>query len=231
MKRLMYFVVISLLLSLLVSCGGIKRSMQAKAASVLEEQAKEMGLDVDIDAEMFKDGIAEGLAGEAMEEILETGAESLGKQLDEAFSDEILQEMGESMDALDAAVERDAEGNITNIRIDGENSVINLDGSTEWPSEMPGKIPRYEDGMLFTYQIEEDEMISLVFGGNSLDYAKEYTQQLKRVFTPVYEVSEEGWIFVGTSDSDGVVLAYNDGGVVLQYYMGTDFADNWQSPE
>jgi len=215
---------------LLLSCGAAKRSLQEKAASMLEEQAQEMGLDVDIDANALKDGIGKGLAGEALEEILEPGVESLSKQLDAAFSDEILEEMAESMGALDAAFERDAEGNITNMHIEDENAVFDMDGSTEWPDDIPSRIPRYEDGMLFLVQREEGESITLAFGNNSLDYAKEYTGELKKIFDTVLEAEEDGWAFVGISNSDGVVLAYNDGSVVLQYYMSTEFAESWQQP-
>lgn len=230
MKKIFAATVLLLWIMLLLSCGAAKRSLQEKAASVLEEQAREMGLDVEIDADALKDGIAEGLTGEALEEILEPGVEALSEQLEGAFSDEVLEEMAESMGALDAAFERDADGNITNIHLEDEDGVFDMNGSTEWPDDLPSRIPRYEDGMLFLTQREEGESITLAFGNNSLDYAKEYTLKLKKNFNTVLESEEGGWVFVGTSNSDGVVLAYNDGGVVLQYYMSTEFAESWQQP-
>lgn len=208
-------ILLLLLVSLLLfSCGAVKRSIQEKAAGVLEEQAAEMGLELDIDTDNLEGGLIEGLASEAV-----------GTALEEAF----LEEFADSMGEMDGAFERDADGNIIGLHMEGEGTEINTDGSTPWPSEIPSKIPEYTDGMIFSSQIEEGEMITLYLYDTTQDQAKAYVDgSMKPLFDTVIEqYDEETWVYVGASDSDGVVIAYDDEGLAFQYYMNADFVSQW----
>lgn len=228
MKKVYAFIGIVLAATLLFSCGKAKQKLQEKMVETMESKAEEMGVAMDLDDINLENGLVEGLTGEALEEMLEPGAESLQKQLEAAFSDEALEELAQSMGALDAAFERDAEGNVINMKIEEEGTVINLDGSTPWPAEMPAKIPEYTDGLIFTYQIEEEDKINVVIGDTTAEEAAGYIAQLKPMFETVFEKTGEDWVYSGVSESDGMVVAFDEGSLFLQYYFHTDFAEDWQ---
>lgn len=227
MKKVMAIISTILAITLLFSCGKAKQKLQDKMLETVESKAEEMGVTVDLDDVSLDNGFIEGLA----EGAIVPGAESLQKQLEAAFSDEALQEMAESMGALDAAFERDAEGNIINMKIEDEGTVINMDGSTPWPEEMPAKIPEYTDGMIFTYQIEEEDNITVVIGDTTAEEVASYVAQIKPLFDTLFEITDEDWVYSGASESDGMVVAYDEGSLYLQYYFHADFADDWQMSE
>jgi len=211
---------------ILLSCGKVKENLQQKAADVLEEKARDAGLNISSDD--LKDSISQGLGEKALEGVLEPGVESLTEQLESAFSEEALEEMAESLGALEGAFETDAEGNIINMHLEDEGMELNLDGSTPWPEAIPSRIPQYQDGLIFTTQVEEGESVMAVIAMTSQEKALAYVNQLKEIFDTVFEVYEEDWVYVGATEKDGIVLAYDDESIILQYYMNTDFLDSWK---
>ncbi|MDA3851025.1 MAG: hypothetical protein PF447_07100 [Spirochaetaceae bacterium] len=219
--------IISALLILVVislSSCGIKRKMAEKVASAVENQAREMGLDVDMNAGALQDGLVQGLAGEALED----GAKQWGESLTDALSEENVAEITDALAGLDGMIERDEDGEVVNLHFQDETGQVNLDGSTPWPEEMPGKIPEYTKGMIITYQLEPEESITVIVADTTREEALDYLAKIKPFFEAVYDNPGEEYVFVGKSSSDGILFSHSDSAVVIQYYLDKDFMETWE---